>query len=199
VCHVVAGDVQRIRPVDDHVEAAVAQAPDPLGEGPEARHIGQGLGLHVLGAQGRQDAHRRHAPAVGPGRLVQPLQQLLDLGAQSREGRPGQGARRGHELQVEAVELYGDALVVAGLHHLEVAEKGAPVGVHQAELHLRPHRGRALAEAGSGHQLSQGLEVLLEQLDEVLVVGLVEVFAVDVLAHRDARVAPRTGGHQRGR
>jgi hypothetical protein len=177
--HVVDRQLQGIGTVDPDPRRLLAQAPDPVVQGPEAPGVREGGEPQVLGAQGGQDPGHHHPAAVRGGGSPYHGERLGQLVAEGAERPAGQRGRRQVELQVEPVDLQ-DQPRVGGLGpDLLVARQGARPPVDQKQLQLGADRGRPDAEAGALEEPVEGQQALLEPLLEALVVDRVEPVPVD--------------------
>src|SRR5215213_3382680 len=131
-------------------------------------------------------------PGGGP---VDDAEGLVELAGHGRERPAGQRPRNQVQLEVEPVDLQYHPGVGRLGPDLLVAGQGPALAVDQAQLQLRADGHRPGAEGRPLQQPPQRLEALLQALLEPLVVGGVEVLALDRQAHGSTLAAagrPRT-------
>jgi hypothetical protein len=103
--------------------------------------------VEIDAAQGGQNADQRHPALMLGGRMCDPVQQQAKLGPQNREWPAGQWGRGGVQLQVEPVQLHGDAGIASHSADGLVQRQGPGCGVDQEQLQLSAQGDRTHAEA----------------------------------------------------
>jgi len=181
---VVGGQLQRVGPVDRHLERFLAQPADAVIEGPVADRVRDRGQLQVLDAQGGEDPDHHDPAAVPGGGPAHDAERLVQLAGECGEGPALERRWREVELQVEPVDLQ-DHPRVGGLgpHHL-VQGQGATLAVDQEQLQLGAQRGRTGPEARSLQQPAHGQQALVKSLLEAPVVHRVKLLTVDRQPHR---------------
>jgi hypothetical protein len=161
---------------------------------PVAGGVGDGPAVQVLVAQGGQDADHGHPAAVGGGGGPDRFQRPLQLAPQAGQRLAGQGQRRRVDLQVEPVQLQGQAGVAGVLEDGLVPAQGVALVVDQEQLQLGPDGPGADPEPRLLQQLPQRLQAVLQPLGEGGVVGVVEPLAVDLDPHAASSTVGGPGG-----
>ena len=187
--HVVAldGDLLVVVAGDLDPERLLAQPLDAVVEGAVAVRVGDHAAMQVVLAEGGQHADHRHPAAVAAGGPPHPVERAVHLPAERGERPVGEGRRRRVQLQVEAVQLQGDVLVVGVGKHGVVLRQRPPALVDQEQLQLGAEGGGAGAEAGPLQQLPERLQAAFQPLGEAGEVGFLELVTVDVDAHAGPR------------
>ena len=191
--NIVAGQLQRFGTGDPYLERTAAEPPQAAVQGPVPGRAGHRAGAEVRLAEGGQHADQRDPAMVRPGRGIDPVQQRAELTGQRGERAASQQRGRAVQLQVEAVELDGDA-GVGGQGPDGLVQRQRPGrAVDQEQLELGADRDRARPEAGPGEQLTQVGQAALEPLGEASVIALAELLPGDLLSHGRPASTPARG------
>jgi hypothetical protein len=125
---------------DDDLEVLAARGEDLLVDELVARVGGECLGVQVLLADRRQDAHDHHVVVALARALVGVVEARPDLLLELREHAALEAPRRDVDLDVELAELGDEVGVGEAVEHARVRERRIAGVVGEVELDLEPDR-----------------------------------------------------------